>query len=169
MNITEHLQGGLLSHSLVKVLQFIAAVDAKLPESESGIFVVPDLTEHEFYLVCMQVGCKGRTRLWHELKSLGLDNTPVSVDRALLLAAGLKIMAYFYRKHGKFYASGVVDIGDFNQFHDPLQLKDRVKERQQIMAKGWERDGEYQMVLHDTAINMQDRNYEYTVDRLYIA
>ncbi|MND11848.1 hypothetical protein D3C87_616170 [compost metagenome] len=169
MDMTQRLQSGLLSHSLVRILQCLAAKE--VAGEKDGFFVIPKLDREQFYDVCREVGSKGsvrgRDRIWHELNTLGTSNDPGKLDREVLMATGIKIVAYFYRKTGKYYAHGVVDLGDFDKLHDPDAVRERVIERQKIMAQGWEQTGEYCLVLHDTDINMQDNNYEMTVDRLY--
>lgn len=83
------------------------------------------------------------------------------------MTAGIKVLATIYKGTGKYYSSGIVDIGDTEKLFDPTVVFAAFATNQKLLNTDFSGSHEFYVSLKDTAGNMEDPNYKFTVERLY--
>lgn len=89
------------------------------------------------------------------------DDTELSLHQLKL--AGLQVEVEFYKKSGKYAYGGLVSLGEGIKPWDN-DLLSTVKRRQKVITGSDFSD--YTVVVRDTAINHNDRNYAYCMNRV---
>jgi hypothetical protein len=161
-DINKALNEGFITWSTTRV---IAAFIKKqnTPESLDLSLLNKD---NEIIEICKELDIKYPESIVSEIKDLcSAFVSPILLSENIL-SSGIKVNITFYKKSGKFYEKGVVDLGDI-EFWDSDLVKPAILKNQKTLVKDWHKHDSFKVCVQDTLVNMLDKNYKYTVNRLY--
>lgn len=165
VDLTSKVNDGTIPYSFVRAVRHMLEKRTLIPMGDEVHFnrITPGLFEE----ACVELGF---TRHEDVLEYVGqfhyCDEKPFASVESIM-TAGIKVLATIYKDTGKYYSSGVVDIGDIENLFDPAVVFAAFAANQKILTTDFSGSYEFYVSLKDTAGNMEDPNYKFTVERLY--